>query len=94
MRTLIWSNTFIRAFKKIIRKRPNLRQDIENTLRLLVNDPFAIQLETHKPKGKLSGSWACSVGYDLRIIFDFIKNEKQQADDIFSIGTGTHEEVY
>ncbi|HHT9146106.1 MAG: type II toxin-antitoxin system mRNA interferase toxin, RelE/StbE family [Candidatus Brocadiaceae bacterium] len=94
MRTLIWSNTFIRAFKKIIRKKPNWRQDIENTLRLLVNDPFAIQLETHKLKGKLSGSWACSLGYDLRIIFDFIKNEKQQADDIFLIGIGTHEEVY
>lgn len=94
MRTLIWSNTFIRAFKKIIRKKPNLRQDIENTLRLLVNDPFAVQLETHKLKGKLSDSWACSVGYDLRIIFDFIKNEKQQVDDIFLIGIGTHEEVY
>lgn len=94
MRTLIWSNTFIRAFKKIVRKKPNLRQDIENTLRLLVNDPFAVQLETHKLKGKLSGSWACSVGYDLRIIFDFIKNEKQQVDDIFLIGIGTHEDVY
>lgn len=57
-------------------------------------ETFAIQLETHKLKGKLSGSWACSVGYDLRIIFDFIKNEKQQADDIFLIGIGTHEEVY
>ncbi len=94
MRTLIWSNTFIRAFKKTIRKKPNLRHDIENTLRLLVNDPFAVQLETHKLKGKLSGSWACSVEYDLRIIFDFIKNEKQQEDDIFLIGIGTHEEVY
>jgi len=94
VRTLIWSNTFIRAFKKIVRKKPNLRQDIENTLRLLVNDPFAVQLETHKLKGKLSGSWACSVGYDLRIIFDFIKNEKQQVDDIFLIGIGTHEDVY
>ena len=94
MRTLIWSNTFIRAFKKIIRKKPNLRQDIENTLKLLVNDPFAVQLETHKLKGNLFGSWACSVGYDLRIIFDFIKNEKQQADDILLIGIGTHEEVY
>jgi len=94
VRTLIWSNTFIKAFKKIVRKKPNLRQDIENTLRLLVNDPFAVQLETHKLKGKLSGSWACSVGYDLRIIFDFIKNEKQQVDDIFLIGIGTHEDVY
>ena len=27
-------------------------------------------------KGKLSGSWACSAGYDLRVVFDFVKAEK------------------
>ncbi|MFZ3063856.1 MAG: type II toxin-antitoxin system mRNA interferase toxin, RelE/StbE family [Nitrospirota bacterium] len=94
MRKLIWSKTFIRAFKRVIKRHPNLREDIEDTLRLLVQDPFTPQLETHKLKGKLSGSWACSAGYDLRIIFDFIKNEKQKEDDIFLIEIGTHDEVY
>ncbi len=94
MRTLIWSNTFIRAFKKLIRKQPNLRQDIEDTLKFLVKDPFALQLETHKLKGKLAGLWACSVGYDLRIIFSFVKNEKQQEDDIFLMEIGTHDDIY
>jgi addiction module RelE/StbE family toxin len=65
MRKLVWSKTFIRAFKRVIKKHPNLREDIEDALRLLVQDPFAPQLETHKLKGKLSGSWACSAGYDL-----------------------------
>ena len=46
----------------------------------LVN-PFAPQLETHKLKGKLSGSWACSAGYDLRIVFDFVKAEKDKEND-------------
>jgi len=59
-----------------------------------VQDPFASQLETHKLKGKLSGSWSCSVGYDLRIIFDFVKSEKRKEDDIFLIEIGTHDEVY
>ena len=94
MRKLIWSKTFIRAFKRVIKKHPNLREDIEDTLRLLIEDHFAPQLETHKLKGKLSGSWACSAGYDLRIIFDFIKNEKQKEDDIFLLEIGTHDEVY
>lgn len=94
MRKLIWSKTFIRAFKRLIKKHPNLREDIEDTLRLLVQEPFAPQLETHKLKGKLSGSWACSAGYDLRIIFDFVKNEKQKEDDILLIEIGTHDEVY
>ena len=94
MRTLIWSSTFIRAFKRVMKKQPDLLGDIENTLRLLVEDPFASQLETHKLKGKLAGSWACSVGYDLRIIFDFVKSKKQKEGAIFLIEIGTHEEVY
>ena len=56
-------------------------------------NPFAPQLETHKLKGKLSGVWACRVSYDLRILFDFVKNEEQE-DDIFLIEMGTHDEVY
>lgn len=94
MRTLVWSNTFIRAFKRVLRKQPNLRKNIEDTLKLLAQDPFTLQLETHKLKGKLSGSWACSAGYDLRIVFDFVKSEKQKEDCIFLIEIGTHDEVY
>ena len=72
MRTLIWGKTFVRAFKRTIKKRPTLSKDIEKVLRLLAEDPFAPQLETHKLKGELLGTWACSVGYDLRIVFDFV----------------------
>ena len=57
-------------------------------------NPFAPQLETHKLKGKLSGSWACSAGYDLRIVFDFVKSEKSNTDDILLLAIGTHDEVY
>lgn len=94
MRTLIWGKAFIRAFKRTTKKHPNLRKDIEKTLRLLAKDPFGPQLETHKLKGKLSGSWACSIGYDLRIVFDFVKSEKQKEDDILLMEIGTHDEVY
>ncbi|MBU1753332.1 type II toxin-antitoxin system mRNA interferase toxin, RelE/StbE family [bacterium] len=94
MRTLIWSKTFTRAFSRVLKKHLTLNKDIEETLKLLVKDPFIPQLETHKLKGKLSGSWACNVGYDLRIVFDFVKNEKQKEDDIFLLEIGTHDEVY
>ena len=93
MRKLIWSNTFVRSMKRIIRKRPELRQDIENTLKLLVQDAYAPQLRTHKLKGKLSGCWACRVKYDLRVVFEFVKGEGPD-DDIFLMEIGTHEEVY
>ena len=94
MRTLIWSNTFVRFFKKLIHKQPDAHKEVAETLRLLARDPFLPQLETHKLKGKLLGSWACSASYDLRIVFDFVKSEEHQADDIFLIAIGTHDEVY
>lgn len=94
MRTLIWERTFVRALKRTVRKNPALKQDIEETLRLLQENPFALQLATHKLKGKLAGSWACSVGYDLRIVFDFVKSENSQEDDLLLLEVGTHDEVY
>jgi addiction module RelE/StbE family toxin len=94
MRTLIWSKTFLRTFKGLIKKRPDKKEEIEKTLRLLVDNPLNPKLETHKLKGKLSGTWACSVGYDLRIIFDFIRDKNKEEDDIFLIEIGTHDEVY
>ena len=94
MRTIIWSNTFLKAYRKFIRKQPDQRNEIEKALRLLAEDPFDPQLETHKLKGKLSGTWACSAGYDVRIIFEFIKEEGKRGEDIFLIEIGTHDEDY
>jgi mRNA interferase YafQ len=94
MRHLIWEKTFVRAVKRAIKKQPSLRDDIEQVLNLLQRDVFAPSLETHKLKGSLTGLWACSVGYDLRIVFDFVKSEGQIEDDVRLLGLGTHDEVY
>ena len=94
MRTLVWGATFVRSFKRTLRKHPSLKQDIEDTLKLLEVDPFVPQLATHKLKGKLAGSWACSVTYDLRIVFDFVESPDQNGDDILLLEIGSHDEVY
>ena len=94
MRNLIWGKTFVRALKRTLRKSPTLKQDIEETLRLLQENPFAPQLATYKLKGKLAGSWACVVGYDLRIVFDFVERSSGHEDNILLLEIGTHEEVY
>jgi mRNA-degrading endonuclease YafQ of YafQ-DinJ toxin-antitoxin module len=65
---------------------------LELTLELLASDAFHPQLKTHKLKGKLAGSWACSAGYDLRIVFQFVKHRGQEA--ILLEAVGTHDEVY
>jgi mRNA-degrading endonuclease YafQ of YafQ-DinJ toxin-antitoxin module len=62
------------------------------TLELLAEDAFHPQLKTHKLKGKLAGSWACSGGHDVRVIFQFVNHTGKDA--IHLEGIGTHDEVY
>jgi addiction module RelE/StbE family toxin len=91
-RALLRSNTFIRAARKAIKKHPQNTEDIRLALETLNTDAFHPRLKTHKLKGKLAGSWACSAGYDLRIVFKFVEDEGNESILLETIGT--HEEVY
>lgn len=93
MRTLLWGNSFVRAYKRVVKRNPRERDAIHQTLRLLAEDPYSPRLATHKLKGPLSGSLACSVGYDLRIIFEFVR-EEGDGEAILLTEIGTHDEVY
>ena len=92
MRTLSWSSHFRRAFRRVVRRHPELRPKILSVLRQLVSDPFVPSLDTHKLRGTLSGLWACSVAYDCRVVFDFL--ESGEGEVILLIDLGTHDEVY
>lgn len=94
MRTVIWGKSFVRAFKRMVRKHPDEAHNVERALRQLTADPFVPELETHKLKGVLAGSWACSAGYDLRIVFDFVKEGRGTEDAILLLDIGSHDEVY
>jgi mRNA-degrading endonuclease YafQ of YafQ-DinJ toxin-antitoxin module len=75
-----------------LKKRPETAPDLEATLAALREDALQAALRTHKLKGELEGSWACSARYDLRIIFEFVQHEGAEAVLLQSIGT--HDEVY
>ena len=94
MRTLVWSASFKRAFKQLARQHPQLRNNAQRILQQLSEDPFQATLGTHKLKGKLTGCWACSVDYDIRIVFDFVKNSESTEDEILLLTVGSHDEVY
>lgn len=66
----------------------------EDVLRLLAENSFEPSLQTHKLKGQLAGSWACSVEYDCRIVFDFVENPKSGDEEILLLDIGSHDEVY
>jgi len=89
---LLRSNAFVRAARKILKKHPEIAPNVQSTLELLSIEPFHPRLRTHKLKGEFQDSYACSGGYDLRIIFKFVEHEVAQAILLESIGT--HDEVY
>lgn len=65
---------------------------------MLSEDPSSKALSIHKLKGKLKDSWACSAGYNLRVIFKFVEyfdeNESISKNAILLETIGTHDEVY
>ncbi len=91
---IVWSNGFKRSFKKIIKKNPQLQEQIIKALKLLANDPFTPSLKSHKLGGNLAGLCSCSVAYDCRIIFSFSEDEKLLEMVILLVDIGSHDEVY
>ena len=51
-------------------------------------------LGTHKLSGNLSGYWACSCGYDCRIIFSLETDLETGEEVVVLLDVGTHDEVY
>lgn len=94
MTTLLWSSSFVLSLKRKTRRQPGLRDRVEQTLRRLSEDPFHPLLHTHKLTGQLSGTWACNVGYDVQILFEFVQNPESGEEEIFLLTVGSHDEVY
>lgn len=91
---LAWSAKFIRAAKKLARRKPELFDDLESALKQLESDPYHPSLRTHKLSGDFDGCWACSVSYDFRIVFEFVRPPKGHEMEIHLLNLGTRDEVY
>jgi addiction module RelE/StbE family toxin len=94
LNTLVWSPGFKRSFKRSIRRRPDLQERIEHALKLLATDALHPALHTHKLKGDLTGSWACTVDFEYRIVFEFVRDSETEEEIILLEAVGTHDEVY
>lgn len=86
------SNRFKRDTSRLIKKNPELRDKLADTLLFLKADMFNPVFKTHKLKGSLKGLWSSSWGYDLRIIFELRETGDEKTIEL--ITTGTHDEVY
>jgi addiction module RelE/StbE family toxin len=91
-RILLRSPAFGRDLRRWLKSHPDLAASIVATLDQLSADAAHPTLRTHKLRGPLAGCWACSAGYDLRIVFEYAQHEGREA--IVLLALGTHDEVY
>jgi len=91
---IVPSPQFKRAYKRFIKRNSFLQEKIDESIRTLERNIFDPSLETHKLSGKLLGCFACSCGYDCRIVFEIGKSITQSDNEILLITIGSHDEVY
>ena len=63
----------------------NSRKSIPEKLEKLKEDPRKY-LDAHKLKGKLEGKWSCSLGYDIRMVYEIDDENKE----IVVVAAGSH----
>ena len=86
---ILWDSGFTRSYKKLTKRNSLLKEKINETIILLELDPYDPILKSHKLSGNLDGLWSCSVGYDCRIVFEFLEN-----NSLLLIAVGSHDNVY
>ena len=91
-RLLLRTPAFGRDLRGWLKSHPGTAAAVEQTLEQLSADAAHSSLRTHKLRGSLAGCWACSAGYDLRIVFEGAQHEGAEA--ILLLAVGTHEQVY
>ncbi|MEP7128690.1 MAG: type II toxin-antitoxin system mRNA interferase toxin, RelE/StbE family [Chitinophagales bacterium] len=91
-RRIVLSRSFEKAYLKFTRNNVLLRKKVDHSLQELEKDAFSLMLKTHKLTGKLQGLYACSCGYDCRIVFSMEKTAHEEV--VMLVDIGTHDEVY
>jgi len=83
------SSKFLRAYKRLIKGRPELQKIFQERIVLFMSNPYHPSLETHRLGGQLKNSWAFSLTYGLRVIFSF-----QNSNSVILENIGSHDNMY
>jgi mRNA-degrading endonuclease YafQ of YafQ-DinJ toxin-antitoxin module len=87
---LVTTQHFERRARKFVRKHPDLRPALRDTLDDLSRDPFQAKLKLHPLSGDLAGVQAVSVAYAYRLTLLLRVTEQE----VVLLDIGTHDEVY
>ena len=82
------SSGFLRDYRKLLKKNPQLKIKIAEKLSLFENNPNHPSLRLHKLQGKMIIDWSISIALDLRLVFVYVE------DGILLVDIGSHDEVY
>ncbi len=88
--SLVWTHTFLRIARKLVRRHPELEGELGDVLRQLETDPYAPRLRLHALRGRLAGRHAVSLTYSHRIVLILQVSRKE----IVLLDIGTHDDVY
>ena len=86
--------SFKRAYRKFAKNNRQLQAKIDEALVKMGDDVFATSLRTHKLSGNLGWLYACSCGYDCRIVFEFVTHPETGEQELLLVDIGTHDDVY
>jgi len=88
MREVFPSPAFDRMVESFLKRNPAYEKKVAKVIDLLKKDCSHSSLKTHKLHGGLKDFYACSVGYDRRIVFKFVD------DTIILLTFGSHDQIY
>lgn len=82
------SSYFLKKSKKLFKKRPELKNKVEQKLKILEIIPNHPTLKLHKLKGEIQECWGITIEKNLRITFVYT------LEGIILVSIGSHDEVY
>jgi len=87
MLTLFYTPNFIRRYKHL---DPLLQTEVRERIESFRNIKNHSKLKVHKLKGSLDNTYAFSVNFKIRIIFEYQKNKK----NVNLLYVGSHDDLY
>ncbi|MBC8519247.1 MAG: plasmid stabilization protein [Gammaproteobacteria bacterium] len=88
--SLVFSESYSRRARKLLKKHPELRSQYLKTLQLLELDPYHRSLRLHALEGRLAGVHSVSINISYRITLEFLVDDHE----IIPVNVGTHDDVY
>ena len=88
--SLIYTDSYIKRARKLLKKHPDLASQYEKPLKILEINPQHPSLRLHQLKGRLNNLQSISINISYRITLEFYFVDKE----IILVNVGHHDDVY